>query len=138
ADVLLTTRPPQYMLQRQLDEGSLLREYPGLVYARISPFGDDGPWRDFSSSDLVHMALGGIAMNCGYDPDPFDQYDTPPVAPQMWLSYQIAGEMTAFATLAAMHNRFETGQGQYVSASVHDAVSKNTESDLPNWVYLSL
>jgi crotonobetainyl-CoA:carnitine CoA-transferase CaiB-like acyl-CoA transferase len=56
----------------------------------------------------------------------------------MWLSYQIAGEMTAFAALAALYYRLETGQGQYVSSSVHDAVSKNTESDLPNWIYLSL
>jgi crotonobetainyl-CoA:carnitine CoA-transferase CaiB-like acyl-CoA transferase len=73
-------------------------------------------------------------MNCGYDPDPSGEYDTPPVAPQMWLSYQITGEMTAFAVMAALCNRMETGQGQYVSSSVHDAVSKNTENDLPDWI----
>jgi crotonobetainyl-CoA:carnitine CoA-transferase CaiB-like acyl-CoA transferase len=138
ADVLLTSRTPDYMRDRNFDHATLVDEYPSLVYARISPFGDDGPWHAFKGSDLVHMALGGIAMNCGYDPDPFGEYDTPPVVPQMWLSYQVAGEMTVFATLAALYYRMESGSGQYISTSVHDAVSKNTESDLPNWLYLSL
>ena len=39
-------------------------------------------------------------MNCGYDPDPAGFYDTPPVAPQMWQSYHIAGEMTAWRSSA--------------------------------------
>lgn len=136
ADVLLTSRPHEQMLAWGLDRDSLMQLNPGLVYARISPFGETGPWQSFQGSDLVHLALGGVAMNCGYDPDPFGHYDTPPVAPQMWMSYQITGEMTAFAILAALSYRRETGAGQYVSSSVHDAVSKNTENDLPNWIYL--
>ena len=136
ADVLLTSRPPGRMLAWGLDYDTLRELNPGLVYARISPFGDDGPWQAYRGSDLVHLALGGVAMNCGYDPDPFGSYDTPPIAPQMWMSYQITGETTAFAILAALSYRGETGHGQYVSASVHDAVSKNTENDLPNWIFL--
>jgi crotonobetainyl-CoA:carnitine CoA-transferase CaiB-like acyl-CoA transferase len=138
ADILLTTRPPRYMAQRNLDQDTLLRDYPGLIYGRITPFGDDGPWHSYKGSDLVHLALGGVAMNCGYDPDPAGEYDTPPIAPQMWLSYQMTGETMAFAVIAALYNKVMTGQGQYVSSSVHNAVSKNTENDVPNWVYLSL
>src|SRR5699024_10284387 len=43
---------------------------PALVTARVTPFGDTGPWADFKGSDLVHLALGGTMMNCGYDPQP--------------------------------------------------------------------
>jgi crotonobetainyl-CoA:carnitine CoA-transferase CaiB-like acyl-CoA transferase len=136
ADVVLTSRSPGQMRAWGLDQDSLLRLNPALVYARISPFGDDGPWQAYRGSDLVHLALGGVAMNCGYDPDPSGRYDTPPIAPQMWMSYQITGEMMAFAILAALSYCRETGTGQYVSSSVHDAVSKNTENDVPNWIYL--
>jgi crotonobetainyl-CoA:carnitine CoA-transferase CaiB-like acyl-CoA transferase len=45
----------------------------------LTPFGDDGPWADFKSSDLTHLALGGVMMNCGYDPDPNLEYGTPPI-----------------------------------------------------------
>ncbi len=138
ADVVLVSRSPAYMRERGLDEGALRALNPSLVYARISPFGDDGPWSTYRGSDLVHLALGGVAMNCGYDPDLRGRYDTPPIAPQMWQSYQIAGELMTLAVMAALYYRHRGGQGQYLTVSVHDAVSKCTESDIPNWIYSSL
>jgi crotonobetainyl-CoA:carnitine CoA-transferase CaiB-like acyl-CoA transferase len=60
-----------------------------LVHARMTSFGDVMPWRDFKGSDLVHLALGGVMMNCGYDPRPDGSYDLPPIAPQMWHAYHI-------------------------------------------------
>ncbi|MBO0730083.1 MAG: CoA transferase, partial [Acidimicrobiaceae bacterium] len=113
----------------------LIRDNPGLIYLRISPFGDDGPWAAYASSDLVHLALGGVMMNCGYDPTPDGSYDTPPVAPQMWQSYQIAGEVSAIAVMGALHYRLDTARGQRLSTSVHEAVAKSTETDAPDWVY---
>jgi crotonobetainyl-CoA:carnitine CoA-transferase CaiB-like acyl-CoA transferase len=44
--------------------------------------------------------------------------------------------MAAMAIVAALIYRLETGIGQKITVSVHDAVSKNTETDLPDWVYL--
>ena len=122
--------------ERNVGYGALRDEHPDLIYARISPFGDDGPWADFQGSDLVHLALGGVSMNCGYDPNPRRGYDTPPVAPQMWQAYQIAGEMAAIGILGALNYRRDGGSGQRVSVAVHEAVSMNTETDLPDWVYL--
>ena len=71
----------------------------------MTPFGDDGPWADFKSSDLIHLALGGVMMNCGYDPDPNLEYDTPPIAPQIWHAYHIAGEQLATGIIAALIHR---------------------------------
>ena len=76
--------------------------FPKLVTARMTPFGDDGPWADFKGSDLIHLALGGVMMNCGYDPDPNLEYDTPPIAPQVWHAYHIAGEQLATGIIAAL------------------------------------
>jgi len=136
ADVILDSRPRGYLASRDLGYEQLADRNPKLVYARISPFGDSGPWADFRGSDLVHLALGGVMMNCGYDPDPRDGYDTPPIAPQMWHSYHIAGEMTAMSIVAALNYRLASGRGQQLSTSVHEAVSKNTETDMPDWVFL--
>jgi crotonobetainyl-CoA:carnitine CoA-transferase CaiB-like acyl-CoA transferase len=135
ADVLIDTRGPGYLADRDLGYEQLSRQNPGLIYLRISPFGDDGPWASYAASDLVHLALGGVMMNCGYDPMPGGTYDTPPVAPQMWQSYQIAGEVSAIAVMGALQYRLDTGRGQCLSTSVHDAVAKNTETDAPDWVY---
>src|SRR5260370_4849379 len=72
---------------------------PRLIYLRISPFGDTGPWADSKGTDLVHLALGGVMMNCGYASDSSGRYDTPPIAPQMWHDYHNSGQMSVIALL---------------------------------------
>ncbi|MGE3916813.1 MAG: CoA transferase, partial [Hyphomicrobiaceae bacterium] len=110
------------------------KAWPSLIHARITPFGDTGPWSDFKGSDIVHLALGGVMMNCGYDPAPGGKYDLPPIAPQMWHAYHVAGEQTSMAIMAALVYRYRTGLGQQVSCAVHEAVAKCTEVDLMTWV----
>src|SRR4051794_20852721 len=129
ADVLLDSMP-----LGMIDGEALRRRHPDLIVARMSPFGDTGPWGHYRGSDLVHLALGGPMMNCGYAPQPDGPYDLPPTAPQMWHAYHIAGEQLAMGILAAVFHRQRTGEGQYVSCAVHEAVAKNTELDLMNWV----
>ena len=138
ADVVVDSRPHGYLAERALAYEDVKARNPRIVWARITPFGDDGPWAHFEGSDLIQLALGGIMMNCGYDPDPSGFYETPPVAPQMWQAYQIAGEMTAMSILGALSFRLSSGAGQYLSTSVHQAVACNVESDVPNWTLLRL
>ena len=54
----------------------------------------------------------------------------------MWQAYHIAGETTTIAILAALDYQLRTGRGQQLSTSVHEAVAKNTETDIPDWIYL--
>ena len=89
--------------------------------------GDDGPWAGFRGSDLIHLALGGVMKNCGYDPDPGLNYDLPPIAPQIWHAYHICGEQMAVGIIAALIHRLHSGAGQDVACAVHEAVAKNTE-----------
>ena len=132
ADILLESTPKGEIERAGL--GDLRQAFPALIHARVTPFGDDGPWSDFKGSDLVHLALGGVMMNCGYDPAPDGHYDLPPIAPQMWHAYHVAGEQLAMSIMAALIYRFRTGKGQQVSCAVHEAVSKCTEVDLMTWV----
>jgi crotonobetainyl-CoA:carnitine CoA-transferase CaiB-like acyl-CoA transferase len=134
ADVLLESTPRGELDGLGLGADRLMQGHPALIVARVSPFGDHGPWARFKSSDLVHLALGGVMMNCGYDPAPGGQYDLPPIAPQMWHAYHVAGEQLTFAIIAALLYRWRTGQGQALSCAVHEAVAKSTEVDLMTWV----
>ena len=134
ADILLDSSCGDLNAWLGLDREALQRRFPALVVARMTPFGDDGPWTKFKGSDLIHLALGGVMMNCGYDPDPALNYDLPPIAPQLWHAYHIAGDQLAVGAVAALLHRRRTGEGQDVSVAVHEAVSKNTELDVMSWV----
>src|SRR6476660_4027768 len=134
ADILLESTPKGSLEAINLGNDTLASRYPTLIHARVTPFGDEGPWSGYKGSDLVHLALGGVMMNCGYDPAPGGKYDLPPIAPQMWHAYHVAGEQLTMAILAALMYRHRTGKGQQVSCAVHEAVSKCTEVDLMTWV----
>ena len=134
ADILLESTPKGTLAALGLGADALRKQHPALIHARVTPFGDDGPWSEFKGSDLVHLALGGVMMNCGYDPAPDGKYDLPPIAPQMWHAYHVAGEQLSMAIMAALVFRYRTGLGQHVSCAVHEAVAKCTEVDLMTWV----
>ena len=134
ADIFLDSTDAGYLDDRDLSESFLTQQFPHLIYARMTAFGDSGPWSGFKGSDLVHLALGGPMMNCGYDPEPSGRYDLPPIAPQLWQSTVIAGEQMVIGILAAVIHQGRTGQGQTVSCAIHEAVAKSTELDLMNWV----
>ena len=134
ADVLLESTPRDELDGVGLGADALMRELPTLIVARVSPFGDEGPWAGFKGSDLIHLALGGVMMNCGYDPAPGGHYDLPPIAPQMWHAFHVAGEQLAFSIVAALLFRWRTGKGQRLSCAIHEAVAKSTEVDLMTWV----
>lgn len=136
ADVILDSTPRGWTEARGIGLGELRASDPALITMRITPFGDDGPWAEYRGNDLIHLALGGVMMNCGYDPDPRGFYDTPPIAPQMWQSYQITGEMAVISILGGLVYRRDSGRGQGMDVNVHEAVSKNTETDAPDWVFL--
>ena len=135
ADVVLESHPPGYLDGLGLGYEALREVNPGLVMASISPFGQTGPYRDWRGSDLVNLALGGVMMCTGYDPTPEGEYDTPPIAPQMWHASHIVGSQTVDAILAALLYREQTGRGQHIDASIHRAVSCNTGTDVPFWVF---
>jgi crotonobetainyl-CoA:carnitine CoA-transferase CaiB-like acyl-CoA transferase len=132
ADVLIDATALGELAALGLDPAA----YPALVHARLTPFGEDGPWAGFATSDLVSLALGGVVMNCGYDPDPAGRYDLPPIAPQAWHSFHIAGEQLVIGIVSALLYRLRGGVGQKVSVAIHEAVAKNTEIDLMSWVML--
>ncbi len=134
ADILLDSTGGAFARTLGVDPTTLGALFPALITAGLTPFGDTGPWKDWKASDLVHLALGGIMMSCGYDMTPDGRYDLPPIAPQIWHAYHIAGEQLAVGIAGALFHRQQTAQGQDVSCAVHQAVSTNTEIDNMTWI----
>lgn len=101
------------------------------IWCAITPFGLTGPWRERPFSDLVHMALGGVVMMCGYD-----DHEIPPVRPDGAHSLAIAGEYATIGIISALWQRLLDGQGHLLDVSIHESVAGTTEGAFMNWEYL--
>ena len=110
-----------------------LKLKPEIIWCSITPFGLTGPWKDWHSSDLVQLALGGPMMSTGYD-----DHDLPPIRSDGEHSLAIAGEYAVTALLSALWLRdMNDGRaGQIIDVSVHEAVSATTEGAFANWEYM--
>lgn len=130
-DVILEGNKPGQMKEWGLDYHTLSKEFPKLVYCSVTPFGQEGPWSQYQSSDIVQLALGGIMAVTGYDDVP----DAPPIAPTGGQSYHLAGYFAAMGIVSALLYRDFKNQGQFIDISVHDCVTVSTEMSLPYWIY---
>jgi crotonobetainyl-CoA:carnitine CoA-transferase CaiB-like acyl-CoA transferase len=133
ADVILETFRPGYLGSLGLGYDTLQEQNPGLVKCSLTPFGQTGPWRDFLSSDLLHMAAGGEMASSGYDEA--DVPDAPPIAPGGGQAWHMGCHFAYISIMAALVYRTVSGRGQYIDASIHEACALTTEAAIANYVY---
>jgi crotonobetainyl-CoA:carnitine CoA-transferase CaiB-like acyl-CoA transferase len=133
ADVVFETFRPGFLTSLGLDYESLRRKNPGLIMCALTPFGQTGPWRDYLTSDLLHMAAGGQMASSGYD-EP-DAPNAPPIAPGGGNAWHMGCHFAYMAIMAALVWRTSSGQGQYIDASIHEACALTTEAAVANYVY---
>jgi crotonobetainyl-CoA:carnitine CoA-transferase CaiB-like acyl-CoA transferase len=97
---------------------------PRLVWARISVFGQDGPYASRPGLDRMGIAYGGLLAITGYP-------DRPPVRPGVTISDYLTGTFAAEAVLAALYRRDRpgtgTGRGGVVDAPLYGAVLRILE-----------
>ena len=133
ADIIMETFSPGYLPSLGLGYHQLQESNPRLIMCSITPFGQTGPWRDFVTSDLIHMAAGGQMGCCGYD-----EVDVPgdiPIAPGGGNAWHMGSHFAYMAIMAALVYRTNTGRGQYIDASVHDACALTTEAHVNTYIY---
>lgn len=99
---------------------------PRIIMTSITPFGQDGPYKNFKGPDLVVWALGGMLNICG-------DSDRPPVRISFPQSYMHAGAAAAASTLIAHYYRETTGEGQHVCVSAQECVVWTTAEILQIW-----
>jgi crotonobetainyl-CoA:carnitine CoA-transferase CaiB-like acyl-CoA transferase len=133
ADVILETLPPGHLQALDLAYAALGAQNPRLIMCSLTPFGQTGPWRDYMSSDLLHMAAGGQMASCGYDEA--DAIGAPPIAPGGGNAWHMGGHFAFLGIMAALVHRSVTGEGQYIDASIHEACALTTEAAIANYIY---
>ena len=134
ADVILETFRPGYLASLGLGYGDLAKSNPGLIMCSLTPFGQTGPWQDFQTSDLLHLAAGGQMARCGYDDDVAP--DAPPIAPGGGQGLGTSEVTTPTSPLPRRwFIRSVTARGQYIDASVHDACALTTEGHVNQYIY---
>jgi crotonobetainyl-CoA:carnitine CoA-transferase CaiB-like acyl-CoA transferase len=113
ADVLVENFRPGTMHRFGLDYDTLHAAYPRLIYAAISGFGQDGPFRELTAYDLILQGMGGLMGITGEE-------GGDPVKVGVAVADICAGMYAAFGVLAALRIRERTGEGQLVDAALMD------------------
>ncbi len=118
ADIVIESLPPGYTKTKGLGYDDLCRIKPDIILTSITPFGQDGPYKNFHVSDLVCWSMGGFAYLTG-------DCDRPPVQVSFPQAYLTGANEAATATMVALYHREISGDGQHVDVSIQASVAKN-------------
>ena len=116
SDVVLQNFRPGVMDRLGLGYGDLASVNPDLVYASLSGFGAEGPYRDRSAYDTVMQAYGGLASSQA------DPTDGVPVFLRQTAADKVTALFASQAVTAALYARSQGRGGQHLQLSMMDAV----------------
>lgn len=117
ADALIEGFRPGVTERLGLGPEVCLERNPGLVYGRVTGWGQSGPLAKAAGHDLNYIALTGALAAIG-------RKDGPPTPPLNLVGDFGGGALyLAFGILAALHERHRSGKGQVVDAAIVDGVA---------------
>jgi formyl-CoA transferase len=120
ADVVTENFRPGTLERWHLGWEELSRINPRLIMARITTFGQTGPWRNGPGFAAIGSAFGGTWYING-------PADRPPSRPTPVYPDYMTGLFTAFGILAALRHRDATGRGQWIDAALYEATFRTLE-----------
>ncbi len=106
ADVVIANLPPDTVVSMGLDYAALTAVKPDIVLTTSTAYGSAGPYANRVGFDGVAQAMSGNMHMTGYPDEPMKNY-------YPYVDYT-TGTLNAFATLAALMHRMQTGEGQHV------------------------
>ncbi len=115
ADVIIQNFRPGVIERLGLDYETVSKINPGIVYASITGYGDDGPWRDLPGQDLLAQARSGVMWLNGDE-------DQGPVPFGLAVADLLAGNAIVQGLLAGLVRRGRTGKGAHVETSLLEAL----------------
>jgi formyl-CoA transferase len=127
ADVLVENFRPNVKYRLGIDYETLAKINPRLVYGSISGFGQEGPYRDHPGYDQVAQGLGGLMSITG-------EPGRGPMRVGIPLGDLTAGMFLAQGILVALLEREKSGQGQWVSTSLLQAVVGMLDFQATRWL----
>ncbi|ESY71318.1 CoA transferase [Mesorhizobium sp. M0051] len=117
ADVLLEGFRPGVMERLGLGPEAMLARNPGLIYGRMTGFGQDGPLAGRAGHDITYLAYCGVLHAIGHA-------DSRPVPPlNLVADYGGGAMMLVSGLLASLFQRSRTGSGEVVDAAMVEGAS---------------
>jgi crotonobetainyl-CoA:carnitine CoA-transferase CaiB-like acyl-CoA transferase len=115
ADVLIHNFRPGVMESLGLSYEEACTIHPEIIYAEISGYGTEGPWRDRPGQDLLVQAVSGLTFLSG-------QKDDPPIPMGVSISDIYSGAHLVQGILAALYQKNRTGKGAKVQVSLLESI----------------
>jgi crotonobetainyl-CoA:carnitine CoA-transferase CaiB-like acyl-CoA transferase len=115
ADVIIENFRPGTLERWDLSYERLREANPGLVLARVTGFGQFGPYARRPGFGTLAEAMSGFAAMTG-------EPDGPPTLPPFGLADGIAALATAYAVMTALRARDVSGSGQVVDLSIIEPI----------------
>ena len=126
ADVLVENFRPGVMEKWGLGPDALKERNPGLIYARISGYGQTGPNAPKAGFASVCEAYGGFRYVNGFPGEA-------PVRPNLSIGDTLAGIHAALGVLLAYIGRQQDGLGQVVDVAIFEAIFNLMEGVIPEY-----
>ena len=132
ADVVVENFRPGTLEAWGMGYEALSADHPGLVMARVSGFGQTGPYSHRAGYALVGEAMGGLRHITG-------EPDRNPARAGISIGDSLSGLNAALGVMMALHSRDRTGKGQVVDAAIYESVltvmeNLITEYDLTGYI----
>jgi len=127
ADVLVENYRPDVKHRLGIDYDKLSAVRPELVYASISGFGQDGPYRERPGFDQIAQGMGGLMSITGAT-------GKGPMRVGIPVADLAAGLYAALGILVALLERQESGRGQWVQTSLLEAQIAMLDFQATRWL----
>ncbi|QQO19115.1 CoA transferase [Bradyrhizobium diazoefficiens] len=131
ADIVLENYKAGTLARYGLDEASLRKLNPRLIYCSVTGFGQTGPRRDQPAYDFLIQAMGGLMSVTG------ERDGRPGGGPQkvgIPIVDLMTGMYTAVSVLAALARRNETGKGEYIDIGMLDVQVATLSNQAMNYL----
>lgn len=126
ADILIENFKPGTMEKWGFAPEALLAEHPGLIIARMSGYGQTGPYSDRAGFGGIGEAMGGWRYIVG-------EPDRSPSRMGISIGDTLTATYGCMGVLAALHHRSITGKGQVVDAALYESVLQVMEGLVPEY-----
>jgi crotonobetainyl-CoA:carnitine CoA-transferase CaiB-like acyl-CoA transferase len=116
-DVVILNQPPRVAAKLGLDAATLQGIRPDLIYVSITGFGLSGERANWTCYDLIAEGYSGIMDVTGAKGGDPQKVGAP-------AADMLAGQDAAFATVAAVYARTQTGQGRVIDVALVDSMTR--------------
>ena len=113
-DIIVEQFRPGVMKRLGLDYKTIFKINPRIIYCSITGYGQTGPYKDRAGHDINYLATAGVSSHSGRK-----KYG--PILSGVQIADVAGGSLHAVTgILAAVIQRIQTGEGQYIDISMTD------------------